>query len=1054
MSPLRLVLLSLLLVATSSCSSGLGHGNSSGDADGSPTPTGSLLQAYDLGVTPTGGITDTTVIGAVLSGEAGDLRVAFVAFASEAPADELIAPAPVDANGASDIYVTAVVNLASADGTPTAFNQALLEVFRHPRCETCHGFPATAPEGHPGGFDPSGNCEGCHNASEIGLAGIEWIAPASVGEDLDFRNKNSVELIDQLEEWESRQLLIDPTFEITDHFGDDSRIFWAIESGAVPLDRPTRETVPVPFPDFLGLVTAWDDAGRPATTASAVRSVELVSRATGGAAANGSSRTPSLAFVLDPTAGPSDPQGTLYVAFTSDANDLPGTGASGVEQVFRAEIDVFVDAGDQLRLVSQPTATRLISHTTSPNQRSNGDASGPVVSSDGETIIYASLATDLIAGFSDDNGPGASDVFSTTGITATQLLSRSLGSATTGGNGASLNPSVDPTGQWVAFASDANNLVSGDSNGVRDVFYRCAPSGCVDATIRRASVRDGGTQASGGTSDHPTIATRSGDIMIAYASTKTDLSSDLSSSGSQIFVTSDDGSARSTLLLSRNQAGEVGDGDSTRPRFAPDGESLVYDSLATNLDDRRTQDRNGASDAFRVELASFASGDFVTERLSVTSSGVEGDGSSTHSGLTQFERTEGSYEDELGMISTDATNLSDSESTDHVLTFLDPNFNPLCAIAVASTTVLVGQVITFDASGTTDPDGDAILSYEWQFGDGNTANGETVDHTYFTFAAFDVTLTVTDVRGAQSVCTVVMQVNPDNNPPVAVPGTYPDTAEDITIAFDGSGSTDPDAGDFIVEYFWDFGNGDTATQSTPGGGAPPVLNYAFPNPGTFTVSLTVTDTFGAMFGGTDTESTTITILDNDAPTCSITGNPGSVVEDTIVAFGSSITDETPGTVNYQWSVSGGTIQGSSTGTSVSILFPNPGTFTVNLDVTDAFTASSSCSTMITVTGAPIPFSDVFDDIIVPFSCAAGGCHDGTQQPDLSDEVTSYAELVTAQPVSGCGDYVVPGNAGASFLVEKLEPAPGCGAQMPDGGPFLNASEIDLVEAWINSGAVQ
>jgi hypothetical protein len=62
-------------------------------------------------------------------------------------------------------------------------------------------------------------------------------------------------------------------------------------------------------------------------------------------------------------------------------------------------------------------------------------------------------------------------------------------------NGASSSPSVTATGRFVVFASEANNLVKGDSNGRSDVFLRdtCigAASACVPATVRLSIGADG-----------------------------------------------------------------------------------------------------------------------------------------------------------------------------------------------------------------------------------------------------------------------------------------------------------------------------------------------------------------------------------------------------------------------------------------------------------------------------------------------------------------------------------------------------------------------------------
>ena len=64
----------------------------------------------------------------------------------------------------------------------------------------------------------------------------------------------------------------------------------------------------------------------------------------------------------------------------------------------------------------------------------------------------------------------------------------------------------------------------------------------------------------------------------------------------------------------------------------------------------------------------------------------------------------------------------------------------------------VGEEVTFDASESSDPDG-SIASYEWDFGDGNSATGEVVTHTYESEENVTVELTVTDDEGATASTT-------------------------------------------------------------------------------------------------------------------------------------------------------------------------------------------------------------------------------------------------------------------------------------------------------------
>ena len=61
-----------------------------------------------------------------------------------------------------------------------------------------------------------------------------------------------------------------------------------------------------------------------------------------------------------------------------------------------------------------------------------------------------------------------------------------------------------------------------------------------------------------------------------------------------------------------------------------------------------------------------------------------------------------------------------------------------------------GQPVSFDGSGSTDPDG-TIVAYDWDFGDGNTGTGVSPSHTYAAADTYTVTLTVTDDVGDSDV---------------------------------------------------------------------------------------------------------------------------------------------------------------------------------------------------------------------------------------------------------------------------------------------------------------
>jgi PKD repeat protein len=82
---------------------------------------------------------------------------------------------------------------------------------------------------------------------------------------------------------------------------------------------------------------------------------------------------------------------------------------------------------------------------------------------------------------------------------------------------------------------------------------------------------------------------------------------------------------------------------------------------------------------------------------------------------------------------------------------------PVAQISEAPSTVKFGESVTFSGAASTDSDGN-ITSYEWDFGDGNTASGETVTYAYSDIGAYNVKLTVTDDDGLSGTTEVSMKV--------------------------------------------------------------------------------------------------------------------------------------------------------------------------------------------------------------------------------------------------------------------------------------------------------
>jgi PKD repeat protein len=139
----------------------------------------------------------------------------------------------------------------------------------------------------------------------------------------------------------------------------------------------------------------------------------------------------------------------------------------------------------------------------------------------------------------------------------------------------------------------------------------------------------------------------------------------------------------------------------------------------------------------------------------------------------------------------------------------------------------------FDAVPTTDQDG-TIVSYQWDFGDNKKGQGPTVSHKYGKTGKFTVTLTVTDNDDATGIATANVNVR-EGTAPIARFSINPQTGDvNTTYNFNASPSSDSDGQ--ITKYFWDFGNGNTASGIT--------TSLNFNSAGTYFVTLTITDNDG------------------------------------------------------------------------------------------------------------------------------------------------------------------------------------------------------------------
>ncbi|WP_435205048.1 TolB family protein [Micromonospora sp. bgisy143] len=243
--------------------------------------------------------------------------------------------------------------------------------------------------------------------------------------------------------------------------------------------------------------------------------------------------------------------------------------------------------------------TTLVSASTGGAQ-TNTFSGDSAVSADGRYVVFWSEASNLVPG--DTNGVG--DVFVRERVTG--LITRvSVSTGGTQGNRISNEPAISADGRYVAFSSAASNLVTGDLNGMVDIFLRDRVAG----TTSLVSVSSTGSAALS-PSNGPAISADG--RYVAFISSAYLVPGD-TNGFSDVFVRD-----RVTGLTSRVSVSSTGAGaneGSFSASISADGRHVVFASGASNL---VADDTNGTPDVFLHDRATG-----LTSRVSVSSTGAE-----------------------------------------------------------------------------------------------------------------------------------------------------------------------------------------------------------------------------------------------------------------------------------------------------------------------------------------------------------------------------------------------------------------------------------------------
>lgn len=279
-----------------------------------------------------------------------------------------------------------------------------------------------------------------------------------------------------------------------------------------------------------------------------------VSVSSAGVQANGASARPAISA------------DGCVVVFESSATNLVPNDTNGQTDIFMHDC--------------QTGQTRRISINSSGGN-ANGSSTSPVISANGRVIAFESNATNIVA--NDTNGQTDIFVFE---FQMGGIVRVSVASNGAQGNNLSFTPSLSADGRSIAFASNASNLVAGDTNGTTDVFVHNRQTG----QTTRVSVASDNTEGNG-FSFLPVISADG--RVVAFTSAATNLIPGDTNGASDVFV--HDRQTGQTTRISISTGGAQGNGASQFPSLSPDGTVVGFSSAATNL---VPGDTNGQPDAF------------------------------------------------------------------------------------------------------------------------------------------------------------------------------------------------------------------------------------------------------------------------------------------------------------------------------------------------------------------------------------------------------------------------------------------------------------------------
>ncbi len=304
--------------------------------------------------------------------------------------------------------------------------------------------------------------------------------------------------------------------------------------------------------------------------------------------------------------------------------------------------------------------------------------------------------------------------------------------------------------------------------------------------------------------------------------------------------------------------------------------------------------------------------------------------------VTHVYKTGGNYISKLTVDDGRGLDCSASQEVASVILNKQP-----VAVAGEDKIACPGTGVVFDGSGSSDADGDS-LTYSWDFGDGASAQGAQVEHSFEKPGKYRVALSVDDnMQTSCSSATASLNVTVNTPPKAALEKPAPACLGD-KVVFDASRTRGADTDGY--KYTWDFGDG-TVIEG------PKKVTHEYKKGGKYAVKVTVDDKRNT---ACSTDSAGAEVLVNTPPVAKGQADFACCIDTESVFDGSASWDADGDTLAYQWDLGDGSI---ARGVKVTHRYSKGGSYTVTLKVDD--NSSTSCagsqtSFQVQINDQPVP----------------------------------------------------------------------------------------------------